>query len=549
MSAAVASVVATGVLTPLAGAEAVGSSILQGTVMRAVTGGADVPATSARVIAYPMILDDSLTSTRGASANVDGLGHFSLSVEPGDYRLRFEPLDRTLPNALTWLGGMAYRSGSPIVHASTTGKSGLDATLPVASSISGNITYSPDVNHTWRYTSIEAFLIDPDTGTIEPQSWYGQDGYDPEGRYTIGQMPAGRYLLRFGDNASFHAEYAPTYWPGVDSIAQSDRVTVPSATALDHYDATMNPGGLYTSRLSGTDRYATVAAISKAGYAPGVPVVYVASGENFPDALSAGPAAAYEGGAVVLVSPTSIPAAVAAELQRLEPKRIVIMGGYAAVSAGVEAQLASYSPTVDRISGADRFVVSRAAARAAFTDGSDVAYLATGRNYPDALAASAAAGGDGAPVILVDGLSTTLDRDTAQLLADLGVRRVFIAGGGSVVSVGIGRDVVSVPGVEEVKRLAGSDRYQTAVTTGVESFPVADTAFLATGTGFADALAGAALAGELGAPLFLVSGGCLSNQVAEAILALDVSNVVVLGGTAVVSEPVAQLQTCEPLPL
>src|SRR3972149_1259626 len=43
------------------------------------------------------------------------------------------------------------------------------------------------------------------------------------------------------------------------------------------------------ARLAGRDRYATAAAISAATFAPGVPVVYVATGLDFPDAL-AGPA-------------------------------------------------------------------------------------------------------------------------------------------------------------------------------------------------------------------------------------------------------------------
>ncbi|MDQ2673334.1 MAG: cell wall-binding repeat-containing protein, partial [Chloroflexota bacterium] len=72
-------------------------------------------------------------------------------------------------------------------------------------------------------------------------------------------------------------------------------------------------------RLAGADRYATAAAISKASFSPGVPVAYVATGGNFPDALAAGAAAVRHGGPVLLVSSSSVPGATASELARLDP--------------------------------------------------------------------------------------------------------------------------------------------------------------------------------------------------------------------------------------
>ncbi len=73
-------------------------------------------------------------------------------------------------------------------------------------------------------------------------------------------------------------------------------------------------GGPEMQRLSGADRYATAAAVSAASFSPGVPVAYVATGANFPDALAAGAAAAERGGPVLLVTGSAIPASTAAEL-------------------------------------------------------------------------------------------------------------------------------------------------------------------------------------------------------------------------------------------
>jgi putative cell wall-binding protein len=84
-------------------------------------------------------------------------------------------------------------------------------------------------------------------------------------------------------------------------------------------------------RLSGTDRYATSAAISASAFDPGVPVAYVASGASYPDALSGAPAAATDDAPVLLVPSSGIPASIADELQRLEPAKIVILGGTTAI--------------------------------------------------------------------------------------------------------------------------------------------------------------------------------------------------------------------------
>ncbi|QJW35731.1 carboxypeptidase regulatory-like domain-containing protein [Cellulosimicrobium protaetiae] len=96
------------------------------------------------------------------------------------------------------------------------------------------------------------------------------------------------------------------------------------------------------SRWRGADRYATSAAISAQMFDPGVETVFVASGLQFPDALSGAPAAGVAGGPVLLVAPGQVPAAVASELERLDPKDVVVLGGSGAVSDAVLAQLEQY---------------------------------------------------------------------------------------------------------------------------------------------------------------------------------------------------------------
>ena len=104
-------------------------------------------------------------------------------------------------------------------------------------------------------------------------------------------------------------------------------------------------------RQSGANRYATAAQISQGTFSdPNVSVVYVATGEGFADALAAGPGAIRGAGPVLLVRRDQIPSETHTELQRLNPNRIVVVGGTSVVSASVESQLAQYlTPTASTV--------------------------------------------------------------------------------------------------------------------------------------------------------------------------------------------------------
>ncbi|WP_111719427.1 cell wall-binding repeat-containing protein [Homoserinimonas sp. OAct 916] len=291
-------------------------------------------------------------------------------------------------------------------------------------------------------------------------------------------------------------------------------------------------------RLAGDDRYATAVAISK--QFASADVVYVATGTGYADALGAAPAAAKQGGPLLLTAPKSLPANVATEVKRLKPKRIIVVGGTGAVSNGVLDSLKKIAKTT-RIGGADRFETGRLLVADAFA-ASSTAYFATGLDFPDALSASAAAGSMGAPVILVDGRKKSVDTATSALAKKLGVKTAYIAGGTGVVSSGI---ETSLKKVASVKRLSGSDRYSTSVAINKTAFTQAGKAFFAVGTGYADALAGAALAGKNAAPLYVVPKNCVSSDVIAGVKSLKVTQRVLLGGKAVLGVGVEKLTSCD----
>lgn len=96
---------------------------------------------------------------------------------------------------------------------------------------------------------------------------------------------------------------------------------------------------------------------------PGVDIVYVATGANFPDALAGSVLAALDGAPILLVTRDSIPTATATELGRLGPRYIRILGGPNTVSDTVLNLLKGYATAntaneVTRISGLDRYATA-----------------------------------------------------------------------------------------------------------------------------------------------------------------------------------------------
>ncbi len=145
-------------------------------------------------------------------------------------------------------------------------------------------------------------------------------------------------------------------------------------------------------------------------------MVYVATGENYPDALAGSVAAAMADAPVLLVSRDTIPADTAAELVRLAPDEIVVLGGLSAVSAAVQAQLGSYAGSVRRLAGVSRFSTAAAISKDTFSS-SLAAIVATGENFPDALVGGAGAGKWQVPILLVT--KYTVPAETAAELSRL----------------------------------------------------------------------------------------------------------------------------------
>ncbi|MCD2441119.1 cell wall-binding repeat-containing protein [Agromyces sp. SYSU K20354] len=460
--------------------------------------------------ATPAFADDEVSQLRLPAASDTSSASVDATDDPLDL-LRADPREDSAPVRLdTGDGGFVARS------ATATG------------SISGTVTY----------TDITTKPLKPlATGYVEVQDWDdARETYvsvasaktSATGAYTVTGVPAGTYLLAFFDDAP--SGLKPEFWKDAPVSGWATEVTLADGEAVTGIDERLEP--MLTGYIAGTDRYATSAAISREGFPADAPCVYIASGANFPDALSAGPAAATCGGPLLLVAPNAIPAVVAAELDRLNPAEIVIAGGTGAVSSAVQTKLKAYSPVVRRIAGVDRYDTSRKIVADAF-DASQVVWVATGANFPDALAASAAAALENFPVMIVPGTASRIDAASKAALTALNPQVVAIAGGTGVVSAGIRSSIYEVASVQAVARLGGVSRYETAsiinsfIWDPAQSWSVY--AWLVNGTKFPDALSGAALVGRHGGPMHVVPPTCTPAPVADHIAALDVYETYLLG--------------------
>jgi cell wall-associated protease len=195
-------------------------------------------------------------------------------------------------------------------------------------------------------------------------------------------------------------------------------------------------------------------------------------------------------------------------------------------------------PDVARLFGVNRYETSLAICRSNFVSADSVVF-ATGANFPDALAASGLAGVTGGPVILLPN-KDSVPTDVLFELHRLGVKDAYIVGGTGVMHPGIETDLQSAG--YAVERLAGPTRYETAKAVADKMVALdgaPDTAFLVSGRSFADALSVSPYAHNQGFPILLTQPTALSAPSETFIVSNSVDDVVIAGGTGVVSSGVA----------
>lgn len=247
--------------------------------------------------------------------------------------------------------------------------------------------------------------------------------------------------------------------------------------------------------------------------------VVLATGRNFPDGLVAGAlAGATKSGVVLTMETTAIEPETLNKLKSAGTSKVTIVGGTGAVSQGVENSLKAAGIQVERIAGTDRYDTAfqvfenmKASGKVKLdVRGKPYVFVATGKTFPDALAASAVAAKIGTAVILADTPEQVnrvadthpyaVGTQTYRLLANMGV---------------------SMSGWFD-----GNDRYDTAnKLVNWSEWKGGDTVMVAVGTNYPDALAAGGLSASTGQLLVLANPSSAVLKVPAGV-----KNLVFIGG-------------------
>ncbi len=317
-----------------------------------------------------------------------------------------------------------------------------------------------------------------------------------------------------------------------------------SGATAGNYDITMEDGelvilpvaGYPVPRIFGNNRYQTAVQVSQRGWETSDSVV-LARGDSFPDSLSGIPLAYALDAPILLTHSNTLPVETRTEIIRLQADKVIILGGTGAISANVEAQLKAMGLEVERIGGSNRYETAILVAER--MGGFNTAFLVSGTDFPDALAAASYAARQGAPILLTG--NSALAQTTANYLQGKGLDRVIIVGGLSSVSQGAEDSLKAT--VPEIIRIAGGNRYETSAALADRYLELqVDHVYISSGQHFTDALVGAVLAAKQNTGVLLVDGSQTQPNTAvwNLIQTRNVQAVTVLGGSVPVREDLAQ---------
>ena len=190
-------------------------------------------------------------------------------------------------------------------------------------------------------------------------------------------------------------------------------------------------------RIAGTNRYSTAIAVANSSGHGGS--IILATGENFPDALTAGPLAIAKNAPIILNNGDSLRADVAAYLDANPTiNTVYIVGGESVVSAAIEAELAGpRGYTVKRLAGATRADTAVAVAEELGAGYDDDVTLVNGSDFPDALSAAIQADGMSSPILLVNADSIPAATAAWHIANCATITNVNAVGGTSVISASV----------------------------------------------------------------------------------------------------------------
>lgn len=289
-------------------------------------------------------------------------------------------------------------------------------------------------------------------------------------------------------------------------------------------------------RVEGASRVTTAVEVSRTFFDQADTVI-VARADSFADALAGAPLAGLHRAPLLLVDVDRVSREVKDEIARLGARTVIVLGGPGAVSTGVVRELGA-----TRIAGPTRWDTAAAVADAVMGSAASVdrVFLATGHDFPDAIAVAGLAAAIGAPILLSD--TTTLPYATVRAIKALGPSLVTLVGGDGVLTESVARQVRSLG--PRTDRLAGQTRYETSaaiVRASVDDPGLSgEHRLVVSGEGYADALAAAPAAARTDRVMALAPRMQLGPAPLAGLDDCDLDSITIIGGLQALSPTVEE---------
>ncbi|MDD7732435.1 MAG: cell wall-binding repeat-containing protein [Firmicutes bacterium] len=279
-------------------------------------------------------------------------------------------------------------------------------------------------------------------------------------------------------------------------------------------------------RIGGKDRDDTSRKIANRFFGQSKYVI-VARNNEYPDALTASLLARILDCPILLNNPKYLEKETKEEIIRLGAKDIILVGQENALSKEVKTELDKLDQDkAERIGGKDRYETSALLAKrvAGLIGGVDQAIVASGEDFPDALASAPLSGKKVAPILLTR--KESLPKSVAAMIKELKIKTVDIAGGNKAVATSLEKALPKL-----TKRYDGDNRYDTAALIANDVRTSPRQVYLASGEVFPDALTIGPVAAKTEDPILLSRKSVLPKETQDYMKKHKLSKVYIIGGT------------------
>ena len=335
-------------------------------------------------------------------------------------------------------------------------------------------------------------------------------------------------------------KYSICPWPDSNQVDATDASELPKVDFNNTSKFQKLQGGGKTPflRLAGGSALTTMKAIVDEGWSSSEWAV-VATNKGYHDALSASGLAGLLKAPVMLTEKESLSSVTKKLLKNKKVKKVIVVGGTAAVSAQTEKQIRALGVSVKRVAGSTAAATAVKVYKEGLKHGGwgKNAVVATSKSFQDALSIAPFAYAKKAPIFLTDLNKTSVRASVVASIKKGGFTRTVVVGGEQAVSSGT--DAM----LPNVKRLAGGNCYSTS--TKVARFCLnngmkAANMGVTRGDAYLDALAGGALLGKRNSIVVLVDRNTWNSRTynIERVIAkqkADLRECYIFGGNRAVS--------------